>query len=52
MNRTINMNRTMHKFVNRMRARSANRELLRAIDGASTPSMRDELLAIAERQMG
>jgi hypothetical protein len=41
----------MNKIVRRMRARSANLELMRAIDGASTPALRDELLTIAQRQM-
>lgn len=45
------MNRTMNKIVTRMRARSANLELMRAIDGASTPALRDELLSIAQRQI-
>jgi hypothetical protein len=43
---------SMNKIVRRMRARSANLELMRAIDGASTPALRDELLTIAQRQMG
>ena len=42
---------SMNKIVRRMRARSANLELMRAIDGASTPALRDELLTIAQRQM-
>lgn len=43
---------SMNKIVRKMRARSANLELMRAIDGASTPALRDELLTIAQRQMG
>ncbi len=43
---------SMNKIVRWMRARSANLELMRAIDGASTPALRDELLTIAQRQMG
>jgi hypothetical protein len=43
---------SMNKIVRRMRARSANLELMRAIDGASTPALRDELLTIAQRHMG
>ena len=42
---------SMNKIVRRMRARSANIELMRAIDGASTPTLRDELLTIAQRQV-
>jgi hypothetical protein len=42
----------MNKIVRKMRARSADLELMRAIDGASTPSLRDELLTIAQRQQG
>lgn len=42
---------SMNEIVRRMRARSANLELLRAIDGASTPALRDELLTIAQRHM-
>jgi hypothetical protein len=42
---------SMNKIVRKMRARSANLELMRAIDGASTPALRDELLTIAQRQM-
>ena len=39
----------MRKMRTRMRARRDVRELERAIETATTPSMRDELLALASR---
>ena len=42
----------MNKIVKKMRARRDRSELRRAIAGAHTPAMRDELIAIAQRQLG
>jgi len=39
----------MRNMRNRLRARRDVRELERAIETASSPSMRDELLALASR---
>ncbi len=42
---------SMNKIVRKMRTRRATLDLMRAIDGASTPALRDELITIAQRQM-
>ncbi len=42
----------MNKIVRKMRARNADMELMHAINNASTPSLRDELLTISQRQLG
>ncbi len=42
---------SMNKIVRKVRARNARLDLMRAIDGASTPALRDELLTIAQRHM-
>jgi hypothetical protein len=42
----------MNKIAKKMRDRRQRRELYRAIDGAYTPTMRDELITIAQRQLG
>ena len=42
----------MNKISKRMLARRNRRELFRAIDGAYTPAMRDELIIISQRQLG
>lgn len=39
----------MNKITQKLRARRDMAELRRAIDGAHTPAMRDELIAIAQR---
>jgi hypothetical protein len=46
------MNTSMNTFVRKMRARNAQLALQRAIDTASTPALRDELLTMAQRDIG
>lgn len=41
----------MNKIVQRIRARRDSISLQRAIDNASTPAMRDELITIAQRHI-
>ncbi len=41
-----------NRFASRIRQRRDVQELRRAIENAHTPAMRDELIVIAQRQLG